>query len=318
MSGNEVAESDGLPDVALSVVVPVLNGAATIDETLDALAKQATTASWEVVVADNGSTDGTRELVRSRAVDFPVPLRLVDASERRGAAFACNAGTIAATGECIGFCAADDRVGDAWIENVLGSLEEAEAVGGPLRELRTPHDPAAPVLRSSVEPSLSTGLPLMIGTGNFAIRRACFLSVGGLDISMATYGGEDNELAVRLQKANIRPVINEAMVLYFRETRSLRRTLAKVYAAAQAEVGIWRRHPDLFVEENQPQWSRTAMRRLPGDLLGTLRSRNPRKVARLLVRRAGNLRAQSHIPRAPVATLYIKDMTVPRDITMGE
>lgn len=318
MISSEAAEPDDSSDMAFSVVVPVLNGAATIDETFDSLAMQQTNVAWEVVVADNGSTDGTRDLVRARAVDFPVPLRLIDASERRGAAFACNVGTLAARGAGLGFCAADDRVGDRWIESAVESLGRAEAVGGPLRELRTPHDPDAPVLRYSVEPSVATGLPLMVGTGNFAIHREYFVAMGGLDISMASYGGMDNELAIRLQKAEIYPVLNEDMVLYFRETRALRQALEKVYRAAKAEVGVWRRHPDLFIEENEAQWSRTAMQRLPKELLGALRTRNPRKVARVIVRRAGNIRAQSRIPRTTPTIMLISAMAVPRDITKGE
>jgi glycosyltransferase involved in cell wall biosynthesis len=316
--GDEGVSDYSLPGMAFSAIVPVLNGVETIGEMLDALAEQKTSSQWEVVVADNGSSDGTRDLVRSRARDFPVPLRLIDASAVTGVAFARNAGALAASGVGIAFCDADDRVGDSWIDSILESLAVADAVGGPLRELRTPHDPAAPVLRHSVERSPVTGLPVMMGAGNFAIRRESFLSVGGLDISMTTYGGEDNELSVRLHKANIRPLLNERMVLYFRETRSLRRGLAKVYGAAQAEVGIWRRHPDLFVEENRPQWARRAMRRLPMDLLGVLRTKNPRKIARLIVRRAGNIRAQMRMPRTPVATVHIGEMAVPRDITKEE
>jgi cellulose synthase/poly-beta-1,6-N-acetylglucosamine synthase-like glycosyltransferase len=83
--------------MAFSAIVPVLNGVETIGEMLDALAEQKTSSQWEVVVADNGSSDGTRDLVRSRARDFPVPLRLIDASAVTGVAFARNAGALAAS-----------------------------------------------------------------------------------------------------------------------------------------------------------------------------------------------------------------------------
>lgn len=318
MTSSTAPDPEGKKGMALSVVVPVLNGAATVREALEALAAQEVPASWEVVVADNGSTDGTRDIIRSLAPSFPVPLRLVDASAARGAAFACNAGALAAAGASIAFCAADDRVGDGWIASALESLTAAEAVGGPLRELRTPHDPLAPVLRHSVERSAVSGLPLMIGTGNFAIHRERFTSVGGLDISMRRYGGEDNELSVRLMEAQVYPAVNEDMVLYFRQTTSFLQSLRKVYSAALAEVDIWRRHPDLFAAENNPQWTRGAIRRLPKELVRTARTRNLRKVVRLLVRRVGNFRAQSQVPRRPVDIAHIDQMAVPRDITAGD
>lgn len=63
----------------LSVVICVLNGAHVIGEQLNALREQEADIRWEVVVADNGSTDDTLGVVTGAAEDFPVPLRLVDA-----------------------------------------------------------------------------------------------------------------------------------------------------------------------------------------------------------------------------------------------
>jgi glycosyltransferase involved in cell wall biosynthesis len=49
----------------LSVVIPCLNAAATIGVQLEALAGQSWEGEWEVVVADNGSTDGSQAIVES-------------------------------------------------------------------------------------------------------------------------------------------------------------------------------------------------------------------------------------------------------------
>src|SRR5688500_9296124 len=97
-----------------SVVVPVRDGAATIGEQLAALAQQDFPGSWEVVVADNGSRDGTADVVRSFRDRLP-GLRLVDASARPGASHARNAGAAAATGEVLAFCDADDVVDPGWL-----------------------------------------------------------------------------------------------------------------------------------------------------------------------------------------------------------
>jgi cellulose synthase/poly-beta-1,6-N-acetylglucosamine synthase-like glycosyltransferase len=53
------------PTPTVSVVIPVLNGAATLGRQLEALAGQTYDQPWEIVVADNGSTDGTVELVEA-------------------------------------------------------------------------------------------------------------------------------------------------------------------------------------------------------------------------------------------------------------
>ena len=56
---------------SVSVVVPAYNAAATLAEQLEALAAQQYEGDWEVVVVDNGSTDGTADLARRYAGRFP-------------------------------------------------------------------------------------------------------------------------------------------------------------------------------------------------------------------------------------------------------
>jgi glycosyltransferase involved in cell wall biosynthesis len=52
----------------LSVIVPAFNAAATIGEQLEAFMAQAWAGDWDVVVADNGSTDETAKIVERFAV----------------------------------------------------------------------------------------------------------------------------------------------------------------------------------------------------------------------------------------------------------
>ncbi len=66
-----------LPD--LSVVIPSYNSAEWLPSTLEACARALARTSWtaEVLVVDDGSTDGTAELVTSLAPSFPVALRVI-------------------------------------------------------------------------------------------------------------------------------------------------------------------------------------------------------------------------------------------------
>ncbi len=95
----------------LSVVIPCLNAVRTLGDTLEALARQQWTQPWELVFADNGSTDGSVDLALTFKDRIP-NLRVVDASLRRGQPFALNTGAHAALGESIAFTDADDQVAD--------------------------------------------------------------------------------------------------------------------------------------------------------------------------------------------------------------
>lgn len=61
--------------VSIAVVIPVRNEATNLPALLDDLANQSQLPE-EVWILDDGSTDGSAELIRSRQADFPVPLHL--------------------------------------------------------------------------------------------------------------------------------------------------------------------------------------------------------------------------------------------------
>jgi glycosyltransferase involved in cell wall biosynthesis len=82
--GSGVGDIEGVsPD--LSVVIPSYNSAEWLPSTLEACAVALRATHWtaEVVVVDDGSTDGTAQLVRDLARDFPVPLRVLE-QENKG------------------------------------------------------------------------------------------------------------------------------------------------------------------------------------------------------------------------------------------
>ena len=80
--------------IALSVILPCFNASATIGHQLDALTAQRWDKRWEVIVADNGSTDASRTVAES--YKDRLDLRVVDASDRKGASHARNVGASAA------------------------------------------------------------------------------------------------------------------------------------------------------------------------------------------------------------------------------
>ena len=77
----------------VTVLICTWNRAALLEETLASLAGMnvPSTIRWEVVIVDNNSTDGTRELVDRVTPTFPTPVRYVF-ERRQGKSFAMNTG----------------------------------------------------------------------------------------------------------------------------------------------------------------------------------------------------------------------------------
>ena len=111
-------QEDGL----VSIVLPVHNGAATIDETLRSVRSQ-TYGGLEIIVVDDGSYDQTLEIVSSHAaVDRRI--RLVR-QPQGGVAAARNSGIAQARGKLVAFIDADDLWAPEKIAKQIAALRAA-------------------------------------------------------------------------------------------------------------------------------------------------------------------------------------------------
>jgi len=90
----------------VSIILPTYNREKFLPEAFAAIAAQAFT-DWELIVVDDGSTDGTRELVPRLTADFAQPVRYIY-QENQGAYGARNTGLDHATGKYIAFYDSDD------------------------------------------------------------------------------------------------------------------------------------------------------------------------------------------------------------------
>lgn len=206
----------------LSVVIPCLNAARTLPEQLAVLAGQQYDGEWEVIVADNGSTDGSREVVESFRGRIP-RLRLVDASDRRGQAHARNLGAAAAMGDAFLFCDADDVVAPGWVAAMGRALAEHRFVAcrydneklNPVEVRKTHLNPQKDgVTRYDYPPFLPHA-----GGGGLGVRREVHEAVGGFDESMPAL--EDTDYCWRIQLAGTPLVFAPEAVVYIRHRQDL-------------------------------------------------------------------------------------------------
>ena len=177
----------------ISVIVPVRNGMPLLEEQLRALAAQECVEPWEVVVADNGSTDGTLAFARDWA-ETHTNVLVVDASGLVGASAARNAGVAVARGEYLAFCDADDVVLAGWLAACVEALRTADLVAGRFDFWSLNSMPPTEPVRAATR---QLGfLPAGLGA-NLAVRRAPFEEVGGFDEHFVP--GEDIDLCWRMQ-----------------------------------------------------------------------------------------------------------------------
>lgn len=200
----------------LSVVMPAFNGEQTIEDQLEALAAQSYEGGWELVVADNGSTDCTEEVAR-RWVDRIPNLRVISATDGRGVGYASNAGAREALGDFIAFCHQDDTADQHWLAAMASAASGAHAVGGVIdysklndEIVKTWRPPRA----SDRLPVAMRFLPYAVGA-NLGMWRDVFEDIGGWS-EQRTYGGEDIDLCWRLQLKGYRFEFAPGAVMHFR------------------------------------------------------------------------------------------------------
>ena len=187
----------------ISFVVPAYNEEKHLTKTLIAITSEIerTGCKAEIIVVNNASTDGTRELAASFpevvVVDEPV----------KGLVQARRAGFLRANGDLIANVDADTIVPEGWLNRVLAEFRHRPglvALSGPYIYYDVPKRTRAAVQAFYV---MGFGLYVlnrfvlrsgsMLQGGNFVVRREALEEIGGYNPSFSFYG-EDTDLARRL------------------------------------------------------------------------------------------------------------------------
>jgi glycosyltransferase involved in cell wall biosynthesis len=251
------------PLPAVSVVIPALNAARTLTDQLSALSTQELSEPWEVIVVDNGSTDGTTQLLYRWAERLP-SMRVVTC-DRRGANSARNAGVRAARGERILCCDADDVVSAGWLRRLSSALDQWDLVGG-VTETTSLND--ALVRRSRANPasdSLPKGLgflPYALGS-NMGFTRRLFDEIGGFDEAFLL-GADEIDFSWRAQYAGFRlGFVSDALVHYRFRSRP-RDAVRQAFYTARGSAQLYAKHRKLGTLPRRParRQLRSAGRRL--------------------------------------------------------
>ena len=237
----------------LSVVVPALDCETVIETQLDALAAQDYKGDWEVLVVDNGSTDGTVEVAKAYADRLP-NLRIIDASSRRGVSHARNCGARAADGELILICDADDRVRPSWVRKMAEASRTLDVIGGYLdtkqlndvetRAWRNPFSPR-PCRAACSTTSRSRSAPTS------GVTRACFEAIDGWGEEYVC-GGDDVDFSWRAQQAGFRLGMAPGAVIDYRYRAGLSALYRQFLGYGLADPLVYLNHRSRGMPRERP------------------------------------------------------------------
>lgn len=206
----------------MTVVICSHNGAAGIGRALETLAAQTIADRLEVVVVDDGSTDGVALVASAHGA------RVIRHTVNRGLAAARNTGVRGALAPVVAFIDDDCEADPGWAEALLGAYEDGvDGVGGVIapgpgddftRAFLRRHNPLEPL---ELELARSEGLVYRLGLylvrqwtrterparrdvfslvgASMSFRRSALLGVGLFD-ERFTFGAEELELCYRMRR----------------------------------------------------------------------------------------------------------------------
>ena len=243
--------------IKLSVIIPCYNAAQYISTQLTALQNQYWSEPWEVIVANNRSTDGSMAIVESYKGQLP-NLRVVDASARQGQPYALNVGAASAKGEALAFCDADDEVGPGWVAAMGEALSTYDFVACRIdtEKLNPPWAYAAlgnPQREGLQKIWYPPYLP-HAGGGTLGVKRSLHDAIGGFDETLPYL--HDTDYCFRLQRAGVKFYFVKDAVLYLRFRTKLSAILHQARHWAEYNVTVYKKYRLLTGNEVSQPWKR--------------------------------------------------------------
>jgi GT2 family glycosyltransferase/radical SAM superfamily enzyme YgiQ (UPF0313 family)/Flp pilus assembly protein TadD len=215
-----------------SIIIPVFNKVDLTRQCLTALARVTQGITFEVILVDNASTDGTEEFLRTLSGD----VRIIRNQSNTGFGHACNQGARAADGEYLVFLNNDTIPLEGWLTALIDDIEahpDVAVVGSKLLyEDGTIQHAGVAFSRVTFSPyHIYRGFPAdsppvnrrrelqCVTAACMLVRREVFESSGGFDEGYRN-GFEDVDLCLKIRERGWRIVYQPKSVLYHLESRT--------------------------------------------------------------------------------------------------
>jgi glycosyltransferase involved in cell wall biosynthesis len=236
------------------VIVPVYNGAKSLDACLTALSSQQKPMvgadGYEVIVVDDGSVDGSAEIAAQHGVT-------VIRQDHAGVAVARNRGARQARGQLLLFTDADCEPLPDWVEQMVAPFADPDVVGVKGVYRTRQRALVARFAQAEYEEKyarLGQRRQIdFIDTYSAAYRRNVFMAEGGFNPDFLR--NQDQEFSFRLAKAGHKLVFAPQAVVLHQHPTTLWR-----YAMRKARIGRWKvrvhtLHPSKALRDSYTPWT---------------------------------------------------------------
>lgn len=235
-----------------SVVIPAHNASGTIEECLQALARQSLPGTeYEVIVVDDGSSDSTRATATRYGVE-------VLTQDHQGPAAARNLGVAHARGEVVLFTDADCVPTSDWIESMLAPFGDDQIAGA--KGVYRTHQKELVARFVQLEYEDKYGLMRkeryidFIDTYSAAYRKEVFNNNEGFDPAFPRASGEDIEFSYRLAERGYKMIFVPRAIVFHRHAHSVSEYLGRKFYVGYWRVLMYRKHPGkIWKDSHTPQ-----------------------------------------------------------------
>jgi glycosyltransferase involved in cell wall biosynthesis len=231
----------------ISVVIPVFNGGRKICRCVRALQRQRTQRAYEIIVVDDGSTDGSLQCIKGNGVR-------IFKQANQGPAAARNLGVEKARGEIVLFTDADCEPLEDWIEQMVEPLEDHSISGVKGSYLSRQKKIVSRFVQLEYEckyNKMKRDCHIdFIDTYAAGFIKKDFLRAGKFDTRFPTASVEDQEFSFRMWKKGYRMVFNPAARVYHTHSDTLWNYMKKKFRIGFWKALVLKSHPKKLVRDS--------------------------------------------------------------------
>ncbi|MDD5518397.1 MAG: glycosyltransferase [Candidatus Omnitrophota bacterium] len=197
----------------ISVIIITYNRKLLLEKTVDSILTQNAGEKFEIVIVDNGSSDGTAEYVRKK---YPEKVKLIRNKNRISLSACKELGVSTAGGEITAFIDDDCVASENWLKNIKKALPDYDFLAGPVLALADTRFPwwwkNSLDWLIGINPKPDKKFPPL--GSNIAFKKSVFNASGLKDNNLLLPYAEDRIRIAKLLNAGFSMCINQGMIVY--------------------------------------------------------------------------------------------------------